>query len=423
VQFIAQGITERGTSGYLIQRSAPPGEREIGTALTVQLVIGGVAAVLVAAAASTVATFVGSAPLTALLVAVAVSVAAYAMRAVPFGMLERSLSYRRVGALEVADVVVFNVVAIVGVAAGLDIGALVLAVASRAIVSLALAWPLSGVKPVPRLSRQALRELLVFALPYTASSALAYLNGAAAPLLVVRFAGSRSFGILQLAYSLIAYPQALNGILGRVAFPVYSRMDQDRERVRRSVEEATGALVRYVGTATIVLAASAPLWIPLVYGPEWADMAPIMLTIAPSLAIGTSFTFVIASLNATGAARAVLTLGAAFSAVYWLGAVLLVPTTGAIGLPLAYSVASIAFVPYLELFRRRVGPIRVRAALGDLTVAAIALLAAAWLYSENAAAGALVPLAVLLYWPLRHIDRRRLVREVLQLLTAMVRRP
>jgi hypothetical protein len=109
--------------------------------------------------------------------------------------------------------------------------------------------------------------------------------------------------------------------------------------------------------------------------------------------------------------------------VYWLGAVLLVPTTGAIGLPLAYSVASIAFVPYLELFRRRVGPIRVRAALGDLTVAAIALLAAAWLYSENAAAGALVPLAVLLCWPLRHIDRRRLVREVLQLLTAMVRRP
>jgi PST family polysaccharide transporter len=422
VQFIAQGIIERGTSGYLIQRQAPPSEREIGTALTMQLVLGVAAAAIAAAAAPAAASFFGSTSLTPLLFAVAVSLVAYALRAVPFGMLERSISYRRVGALEVADVVVFNAVAILGVVAGLEVGALVLAIASRAIVSLALAWPLAGVAPVPRLSITALRELLGFAAPYAASNALAYVNGAAAPLLVVRFAGPRSFGILQLAYSLIAYPQALNAILGRVAFPVYSRMEQDQERVRRSVEEATRMLIRYVGTATLALAASGPLWVPLVYGPEWVGMAPIMLTIAPSLAIGTSFTFVIASLNATGRARAVLAVGAAFSAIYWLGAALLVPSAGAIGLPLAYSFATIAFALYLELFRRTVGPIGLRLALGDLAVAAAGLLAAAWLYSADAAAGALVPLLLLVYWPLRHIEPRRLAREVPQLLSAMVSR-
>lgn len=424
VQFIAQGIIERGTAGYLIQRHDPPNDQVLGTAFSVQLVTGAVTAAAVALTAPGVAFVFQSEALTGLLWAVAISLAAYALRAVPLGMLERSISYRRVGAVEVADVITFNAVAVIGVALGFGMASLAIAAVTRAIVSLALAWPLSRLMLRPRFSSAVLKELVTFAIPYTGSNALAYLNGAAAPLLVGTIAGARAFGVLQLAYSLIAYPQVLNGILGRVAFPVYSRMTSDARQLQESVGRATSALIQYMGTATLAVAASSPLWVPTIYGPAWVDMPQIMMTIAPALGLGTAFTFVIAGLNATGRAKLVLVVGIAFSSLYWTAAAILVPLLGALGLPVAYSLASITFALYLLLFRRTVGVVDLRVVLIDFTLVSLGVLAAAWTIESGAHVAVLVAAAgFIVLWPLRRLDVRRTAEDLTQLLSAMVRRP
>lgn len=376
-QLIAQSMLERGTVGSIIQRRHPAGPADIGTILLVQFLAGLAFGCGVALAAQLAVPAFGEPALAALLLAVAVSLPVYAVRAVPMGILERRLGYRAVGVVEIADLATFNVVAAAGVATGLGLLALAPALLTRAIVSLTVAWLLAAPAIAARLNLLAARELATFAVPYTLSHALGYLNGAAAPLLVGTIAGTRAFGVLQLAYSLIAYPQALSAIIGRVALPVFSRGAEHGTDIAEATSRGTALLIRFVGTGMIVLAVSSPAWIPVVYGAQWSEASAVMLAIAPALGLGTALTLTIAALNAAGRTRVVLAVNALFSASYWAGAVLLVPGFGALGLPVAYAIASISFLIYVVAFRRTFASLRIRSALVELTLGGVACAVAA----------------------------------------------
>ena len=373
VQYIAQGLVERGAAGYLIQRRDPPGRAELATVTTVQLALGVGAALFLGFAAPLAGARFASESLDSILIAVALAVALYAIRAVPMGLLERSMSYRRVALVEVGDIAAFNAAAVLGVAFGMGLQSLAVATVVRAAISLAIAWRLAGAGPRLGGSTRVLKELVAFGLPYTGSNALGLLNGAAAPLLVGTSVGVQTFGVLQLAYSLISYPQVINGILGRVAFPFYARMNEDAEHIRTTVSRATSALITYVGIATIGLAASSPVWVPAVYGLPWREVSPIMITTAPALGIGTAFTFVIAALNASGRIRSVLLISVGFTFLYWSSAIVLVPTVGQLGLPLAYSIASLALVGYVRAFRRSFGSLVIGSSLLRFLIACLVL--------------------------------------------------
>jgi O-antigen/teichoic acid export membrane protein len=157
-------------------------------------------------------------------------------------------------------------------------------------------------------------------------------------------------------------------------------MNENRSRMRTAVASATTGIITYVGLTTLALAASSPLWVALIYGPAWRDMSPIVLVTAPALGIGTAFTFVIAALNAIGRARSVMTISVIFTALYWTSAVVLVPLFGPLGLPIAYSVAAVSFVSYIQLFGKFFGPLEIVGSLRLFTVASLLLPIIAWLY-------------------------------------------
>lgn len=410
-QLIVQNVLERGTAGSLIQRRTPAGPADLGTVLLIQLVVGLVAAGAIATIAPLAAPAYGEPALNELLLAVALSLPIYAMRAVPIGMLERDLNYRKVGVVEVADLATFNVIAAVGVAAGSGLAALAAASLARAIVSLLIAWALARPPVALRANSQAARELAQFALPYTASHALGYLNGAAAPLLVGTVSGTRAFGVLQLGYGLIAYPQALSAIIGRVALPVFSRSAERGGDIAEATSRGTSLLIRIVGTGMIVLAISAPAWIPVIYGPEWSDAAAIMLAIAPALGLGTALTLATAALNASGRTATVLKVNALFSVMYWISAALLVSQAGALGLPIAYAIASGSLTLYLVAFRRSFGELHIRSALMELVAGAAASAAAAVAAVMSAPAPVFLLIAACATIPLLRAGPRSIWRQ------------
>lgn len=407
LQIIVQGLLERGTVGYLVQRRAAPGPVETGTTLVAQTLAGAAAMALLLAGAGPLADFYSDRSLVPLVVAVAFSGLAYSARAVPLGLLERSLSYRRVAAVEIADLATFNLVGIAGVVAGLGFGALAVATVARALTSLLVAWRLGGTRFAPRWSAPVLRELAAFALPFTGSNALGWVNVAAAPVLVGRFAGTRELGILQLAYTMVLYPQLLTSIIGRVALPVYSRL-RDDDRLRRAVDDGTSAALRYMGGATLALAAAGPLWVPIVFGREWIDMVPIMITVAPALGFSMSLVMVVAALNARGFVNATLGITLVFAIVYWSLGLVTVPPFGALGLSLAQAVATLAYAGFLALYRRQVGGLLVRASLAEYTIVCLLALAiGAWSATGGSAVGELVGAAAILLLVLRNADPRR----------------
>jgi teichuronic acid exporter len=387
---IAQQLVERGVVGYLIQKPTLPSTAELSASLGLQVTLGTVGMAIALALGPLAADWYLQPDLEHLLGAVGIAVLAYAIRAVPVGLLERSLSYGRVAALEVLEIAVFNLVAIAGVVAGLGLLALSAAIVVRCLAAVTLAYALSGMRlPRATFAPRELKRIAGFALPYASSNALTWANTAAAPLLVGTLAGPRDFGILQMSYAIIVYPQLLTAIIGRVAFPAYSRSAGAPGELDARVNSGTVSLFRYAGGATLTLAVSSLVWVPLVYGREWLEMSSFMLVIAPALAFERSLTLVVAALNAVGKASLVLLTSVGFSVVYWTVALLLVGRLGAIGLPMSYALACVTLIGYITVYRRHVGPLRIRAALIEL-LALTGILAFVTLWFEDGSGAGVV---------------------------------
>jgi O-antigen/teichoic acid export membrane protein len=166
-----------------------------------------------------------------------------------------------------------------------------------------------------------------------------------------------------LAYSLIVYPQTISTIFARVEYPVYSRLSGDPEALASRVSRGTSRALLFGGAGVLLFAASAPFWVPLIYGSQWSDVAKLMLVVAPVYAVTSSLNFVVFGINARAEPAKVALIGLTYTTVYWALAVTLVSVFGAIGIPVAYALALSVTSLYLVVFRQEVGTLAIRRAL------------------------------------------------------------
>jgi O-antigen/teichoic acid export membrane protein len=357
---IGQQLVERGSVAYLVRHAAEGGSTK--GILTVQFLIGGVAGLAMLVFGMAVAGWVGEPIALGLFAANAAATLAYSFRAVRLGTLERSMNYGLVGIIELADVVVFNLVAVGLIALGAGISSLVWATLIRAITALAAGLPaLRGARDPS--SAEPVRTIVRFVLPFSAWNGLGWLNLAAAPALVASLRGPAEFAVLQLAYSLIVYPQTVSTIFARVEYPMYARLSGEPDALASRVSRGTSRALLFGGGGVLLFAASAPFWVPLIYGSQWSDVAKLMLVVAPAYAVTSSLTFVVLGIYARADPAKVAWIGLIHTTLYWALATVLVSAAGAIGIPVAYALALSVTSLYMAVFRREVGRLKVRGAL------------------------------------------------------------
>jgi lipopolysaccharide exporter len=409
---IGQQAVERGASGFIIQRAKPLDAHELTSAFVMQIGIGAIVCGILLGVGQWISAASADLGLVTLIEAVALSTLMYAIRAVPLGRLERALSYGRVAAVEVTDVVAFNLVAVLTVLLGFGIAGLAVATVIRASISTAIALAVARTDARWPLARRLPAELLGFAVPFTGSNLLTYLNTLAAPILVAGRASLADYGVLQLAYTIIVYPQTVTTIASRVGFATYPRMTSSA--IAESASQQTGALIRSVASTTLILAVTSAYWVVPIFGTSWTGMTMYMLAIAPTYALGANFNLIIAALNARSGAFLVLTLSAAFSALYWLGGLTLVPAVGGLGLPVAYSIATVVFAGYLAAARKRIGPLVLRRPLSEYFVLCVGLLTFAFLYASDAQVPATIVPVGMIIWLSTRLEARRLLKTALR---------
>ena len=97
-------------------------------------------------------------------------------------------------------------------------------------------------------------------------------------------------------------------------------------------------------------------------------------------------------------ARETLAVGVAFSAIYWLTALFLVSEVGALGLPVAYALATTSNVGYLILYKASIGDLRFPAAFDLLVFSLGSLAAAIWITQGGDALATLLIGAAMVAW-------------------------
>lgn len=339
-------------------------------------------------------------------------------------VMERRLHMQRLATLEVSAVAAGSAAAIIAALAGWGVWSLVVQSLVTAALTTTLLWVASDWRPSWHFSLTELKSTMRFSLSLTGFSVVNYFARNADNLLVGRYLGSQALGYYSLAYRILLFPlSSISSVVGRVAFPVYSRIQDDLERFRRGYLLAARAIALVTFPLMLGLLALRDPFVLAVFGEEWRPVALLLVILAPVGMVQSVVTTVGSIYMATGRTDWQLWWGLFYGFVVVAGFVVGL-RWGIVGVACAYAIVTVALsYPDLAIPFHLIG-LRFRdflAALWSITLAScvmcVALVGAqAMLPAETRpwmTLAALVPLGVALYVGVLRVIDVTPMREVL----------
>lgn len=208
---------------------------------------------------------------------------------VPFGqqfqvLLQREMLFARLAKIEVGAQLAGTLAAVSFALAGGGVIALVLGLlvsaATRTALLMAFGWRQWA--PTFYFSPQGMRGYLRFGAYRVADFGAFYFSSNIDTVIIGRYLGPSALGIYSLALQLVVWPLTkINPILGRVAFPVLSKVQDDDSALRRGFLEMIKLLATFLFPLLAALGASAPWLIPFVFGARWSPAVVILQLLIP----------------------------------------------------------------------------------------------------------------------------------------------
>jgi O-antigen/teichoic acid export membrane protein len=378
-------LSDGGLGAGLIRREKPPDEAELSSLTALQL---GIASLAVAVTAAIAVPAAGEAGL--IITVMAASMPILVLQFPSRILLERTLAYRPLAAVEVSQVAVFNVVATVLVAAGLGVWGVAIAIIVRSIAGAVLMIRVSPMGfVVPRLAWGRIRPLMAFGMRFQAINGTWILRDLLLNAAIGVVAGESTLGLWRLATRVMEIPYLLLQSLWRVSFPAMSQWIALRHEAAPVIRRSSGIAAVGIGTILTALAASAPGLVPGVFGEPWREAANALPPACLGLAIGGSVSVATQGyLYAVGDASAVLRSGV-IQAVTWVA--LTVPLLSVMGVTAAgvgWLASSVAEAVILGRAAHAHTGVNLLAVLSVPLSVATAAGAGGWLLAEAAGATA-----------------------------------
>ncbi|KUI25659.1 hypothetical protein AU196_22945 [Mycobacterium sp. IS-1742] len=200
------------------------------------------------------------------------------------------------------------------------------------------------------------RALLKFGWHVGLTQVINYVSRNVDTVVVGSMFGATSLGFYNRAYQLMTVPiNQLSTPATKVAFPVLSRIRDDRQRYVRFLLIGQRALVHVVALVFVFTIVIAPAGIDIALGTEWSDVAPIYQILAVGgLAQAASFASYWVFLS-QGKTREVLTMTALTRGVL-VAAIIGGAFFGVIGVALGYAIVVVLTWPSFLVFLNKVCP-------------------------------------------------------------------
>jgi O-antigen/teichoic acid export membrane protein len=343
-------------------------------------------------------------------------------------MLERSLSYRPLALLEVAQVLTYHIWAIGLVVAGFGVWGLASAtVAMRAVAVLIMA----RISPVglvrPRLSWRRIRPLIGFGVSFQAAAATSLIREQGLNAAIAAIASVSTLGLWTLARRLLEVPLVLFDSLWRVSFPTMSRLLAAKEEVAPLIERAVGMSAVGSGVVLTGLAGSAPGLIPGLFGEQWRGASSAIPGACLGLGIGGAMSVAtVGYLYAVGDASAVLRASIFETIALLAVALLLLPLLGVSAVGLGWLAAAVAQAVALGHATRKWTYVRVFDPLVAPVVVGVVSAGVGWLIADRAGGDIVSGLAggacsVLCFHAGLFLFRRKLLYETFRFVAGSMR--
>jgi lipopolysaccharide exporter len=131
----------------------------------------------------------------------------------------------------------------------------------------------------PRLSLAAGRELFHFSKWLLALNFVQYLRERSSDWIIGRAAGPAALGSFNVSYELASLPSTeLIAPINRAVFPAYAQLAKEGgDALRREYLTVIAMIVLIATPAILGIAATAPLLVPVMLGPNWSQAVPVLM--------------------------------------------------------------------------------------------------------------------------------------------------
>lgn len=275
-------------------------------------------------------------------------------------ILRRNLSLDRLAARTLTAEVLGGVVGIMFALRGFGVWSLVARSLARDASGMLLIWWISDWRPALSFSRAKYRQLFAFGKSIMGDRALQFANRNTDKILIGLLLGTTALGFYTIAAQVVAL---LNKLFfesfASVAFPVYSRIQEQTERIPGALYEGTRYLALLAFPAFIGVSLLSEELVIVLFGSRWAPSIPVLRVLALTGVVQATVFLIGPLLLALGAPGGRLALSG-LRATIGIVAILAASSSGLVAISAGLVVRDLLVVPAFLWAARRTAGITIR---------------------------------------------------------------
>jgi PST family polysaccharide transporter len=316
----------------------------LGVVLTVGLII----------LSPLIAAFYGQPMLVPLITVLSFSFVISSLSSIQSTLFAKELRFKILALVSIVSLVCSGVIAIVLALRGYGVWALVWYSLGTSLITTALLCVFSEWRPSFAFSWSEERAIMKYGLNLTGFNFVNYFSRNLDNLLIGRFLGPPALGFYDRAYQLMLFPLSnVSAVVGQVAFPALSIMQDDKKQVREAYIQAT----RLIAAITFPLASGmlilAPQFVTTFFGGQWTTSILLIQLLSLAAIIQSVVTTVGWVFMSQGRTDIMFRLGILGAVAAVIAFVVGIELGGLIGLTSLYVVASylIGYINLLFAFK------------------------------------------------------------------------
>jgi len=276
-----QQIGDMGTGSAAIQRESV-NQEFLSSLFWFNLAVNTLVGLLVVVLAPLAGSFYREPRIVPVLSTLAVTFPIMGVGVISQALLIRTMEYRKLAIVEVLSAAAGTTVGIVMALFGLGVWSLVGASVASTTATTVLSLALARWKPSFTLDLVHLRSIYSYSANLMGFVFVNYFSRNSGHILVGRYLGSEALGYYNMAYALLMFPiQNVTGILGRVLFSAFARLQDDHKRLGDACLRALAVISAITFPMMIGAMVVAEPLVRAVLGEKWLPALPLFLVLAP----------------------------------------------------------------------------------------------------------------------------------------------
>ncbi len=314
-------FSDVGLAAALIQKKEHPTETDLKTTFLVQEIL---VFVIIAIILSLTPYFSHKYSLShdgvILLYALTFSFLLSSFKSIPSILLERKLEFVKLIFPQILEQVLYYVILVIFAARGYGIKSFTVAVIARDIIGVVAIYIMQPWRPGFSFSKNTLKGLFKFGIPYQINTFLAAFKDDGMTLVLGGILGPVGIGYLAFAQKFARYPLTFfMDTVTRVTFPAFSRMQDSKDHLERSVTRSIFFICFLVFPSLVGIVVLAPILLQVI--PKYTKWTPALIAlgfISVNYAFAAATTQLTNLLNAIGKIKITFYLMIFWTLITWL---------------------------------------------------------------------------------------------------------